>query len=243
MRGARPDHAPRRSAGEQAEEVAINGEVAGSWKRRLERTRITLNVRGERLSPPYGVRYDPRYGPALGLAAQCCQHLVANFNAPDRDVLRSKGIDFGRRAVEVAGDDPGILADAAMALAVLGEDLDAMIALVDRALAFNPSYARGWLISGFMRLWAGQTDHAIEHGQLALRLSPRAQAGDKTFLIGTALFFGRHFEEAVPRLWVAIEAMPAYPNPYRYLAACYAHMGLLEEAHATIMRLRAICLR
>jgi adenylate cyclase len=183
---------------------------------------------------------DPRYGPALGLAAQCCQHLVANFNALDRDVLRSKGIEFGRRAVEVAGDDPGILADAAMALAVLGEDLDAMIAVVDRALAFNPSYARGWLISGFMRLWAGQTDLAIEHGELALRLSPRAQAGDKTFLIGTALFFGRHFEEAVPRLWVAIEAMPAYPNPYRYLAACYAHMGLLEEARATIARLRAI---
>jgi len=183
---------------------------------------------------------DPRYGPALGLAAQCCQHLVANFSAPDRDVLRSKGIDFGRRAIEAAGDDPGILADAAMALAVLGEDLDAMIALVDHALAFNPSYARGWLISGFMRLWAGQTDLAIEHGELALRLSPRAQAGDKTFLIGTALFFGQHFEEAVPKLWVAIEAMPAYPNPYRYLAACYAHMGLLDEARATIARLRAI---
>jgi hypothetical protein len=78
---------------------------------------------------------DRYYGPALGLAAQCCQHLVANFNAPNRDVLRSKGIDFGRRAVEVAGDDPGVLADAAMALAVLGEDLDAMIALADRALA------------------------------------------------------------------------------------------------------------
>jgi TolB-like protein len=183
---------------------------------------------------------DPHYGPALGLAAQCCQHLATNFNASDRDAIRPKGIDFGRRAVEVAGDDPGVLADAAMALAVLGEDLDAMIALVDRALAFNPSYARGWHISGFLRLWAGQTDLAIEHGELALRLSPRARTGEEAFLIGTALFFGRHFEEAVPRLWVAIEAMPALPNPYRYLAACYAHMGLLDEARAMIARLRAI---
>jgi TolB-like protein len=183
---------------------------------------------------------DPHYGPALGLAAQCCQHLATNFNASDRDAIRPKGIDFGRRAVEVAGDDPGVLADAAMALAVLGEDLDAMIALVDRALAFNPSYARGWHISGFLKLWAGQTDLAIEHGEMALRLSPRARAGDEAFLIGTALFFGRHFEEAVPRLWVAIEAMPAFPNPYRYLAACYAHMGLFEEARGMIARLRAI---
>jgi len=183
---------------------------------------------------------DPHYGPALGLAAQCCQHLAVNFNAPDRDAIRPKGIDFGRRAVEVAGDDPSVLADAAMALAVLGEDLDAMIALVDRALALNPSFARGWYISGFLRLWTGQTDLAIEHGKLALRLSPRAPAGHDALLIGTALFFGRRFEEAVPRLWVAIEATPVFPNPYRCLAACYAHMGLLDEARATIARLRAI---
>jgi len=63
------------------------------------------------------------------------------------------------------------VADAAMALAVPGQDLDAMITLVDRALAFNPSYARGWHISGFLRLWGGQADLAIEHGR-----SPRALA-------------------------------------------------------------------
>jgi hypothetical protein len=34
--------------------------------------------------------------------------------------------------------------------------------------------------------------------------------------------------------------MPLFPNPYRYLAACYAHMGLLDEARAMIARLRAI---
>jgi tetratricopeptide (TPR) repeat protein len=117
-----------------------------------------------------------------------------------------------------------------MALAVLGEDLDAMIALADRALALNPSCARGWHISGFLRLWAGQTDLAIEHGKMALRLSPRAGGRGSAFLIGTALFFSGRFEEAVPRLWVAIEAHPAFPNPYRYLAACYAHMGRLDEA-------------
>src|SRR5215472_2257082 len=115
-----------------------------------------------------------------------------------------------------------------------------MIVLVDRALAFNPSYARGWHISGFLRLWAGQTDLAIEHGKMASRLSPRAPAGHDALLIGTALFFSRRFEEAVPRLWVAIEAMPVFTNPYRCLAACYAHMGLLDEARATIARLRAI---
>ncbi len=65
---------------------------------------------------------------------------------------RLKGADFARRALEVAGDDPGVLANAALALAYFGEDIGAMMALVDRALALNPSYARGWHISGVLRM-------------------------------------------------------------------------------------------
>jgi adenylate cyclase len=162
---------------------------------------------------------DPAYGPALGLPALCCMHLATDAAAPDREANRQKGIEFGRRAVEVAGDDPRVLADAAMALGCFGEDIDAMIALVDRALAFNPSYARGWLISGFLRLWAGQTDLAIEHAGRALRLSPRAQAGMSSYLIGAALFFSRRFDEAIPKLRVAIDDMPVFATPYRFLAA------------------------
>jgi hypothetical protein len=73
-----------------------------------------------------------------------------------------------------------------------------------------------------------------------LRLSPRAQARGTSFLIGTALFFDRRFDEAAPRLRAAVEEMPAFPTPYRFLAACYAHMRLLGEARATIARLRTI---
>src|SRR6516165_12515447 len=115
-----------------------------------------------------------------------------------------------------------------------------MMLLVDRALALNPGYALGWLVSGFLRLWAGQTDLAIEHAAVALRLSPRALAGDATFLTGAALFFSRRFKEAIPRLRVAIEDQPVFQTPYRFLAACYAHAGRLDEARTTIARLRAI---
>jgi adenylate cyclase len=186
------------------------------------------------------IRRDPHYGPALGFAGLCCMHLASDASAPDREAIRLKGIEFGRRAVEVGGEDPGVLADAAMTLAVFGGDINAMMLLVDRALTLNPGYARGWHVSGFLRLWAGQTDLAIEHAALALRLSPRAQAESSSFLIGAALFFSRRFEEAIPRLRVAIEETPAFLTPYRFLAACYAHAGLLDEARTTIGRLRAL---
>src|SRR5260370_32174663 len=105
---------------------------------------------------------DPQYGPALGLAARCCMHLATDASATDRDVTRQKGIDFGRRALEAAGHEPAVLADAAYALACFAEDLDAMIALVDRALTFNPRLARGWHNSSFLRLYARQPARALD---------------------------------------------------------------------------------
>ena len=134
----------------------------------------------------------------------------------------------------MAGDDPGILANAALSLAYFGEDIGAMMALVDRALALNPNYARGWQISGILRLWAGQPDIAIEHAEASLRLSPRARVGTPFALIGAAHFLSRRFDEAVPKLLLAIQEDPSFPLPYRFLAACYAHMGRLDEAREIV---------
>ena len=68
---------------------------------------------------------------------------------------RRKAIDLARQALQVAENDPGILANAALVLAYFGEDIGAMIGLIDRALALNPSFARGWYRSGLLRVSAG----------------------------------------------------------------------------------------
>jgi adenylate cyclase len=115
-----------------------------------------------------------------------------------------------------------------------------MMALVDRALALNPNFARGWFISGNVRSWAGQPDTAIEHIETALRLSPRARIGTSLVRMGAAHFFARRFDEAMPKLLLAIQEDPAHPHPYRYLAACYAHMGQLDDAREIVAQLRAI---
>jgi adenylate cyclase len=127
-----------------------------------------------------------------------------------------------------------------MALAYFGEDIGAMMALIDRALALNPNYARGWQASGAVRVWAGEHDIAIEHVNAALRLSPRARVGTSLFVIGGAHFLSRRFDEAVPKLLLAIQDGPSFPLAYRWLAACYAHMGRLDEARAIVQQLRSI---
>jgi lipopolysaccharide biosynthesis regulator YciM len=59
-------------------------------------------------------------------------------------------------------------------------------------------------------------------------------------LLGAAHLVSGRFEEAVPKLLLAIQQDPNYPPPYRSLAACYAQMGQLDEARQVVTRLHAI---
>ena len=186
------------------------------------------------------IAIDPHYGPALAWAAMCHMTLVRDGWAEEPEISRRKGIDLARRALGAGENDPLILANAANALAVFGEDVGTMIGLVDRALALNPSFARGWFVSGLLRLLAGQYDLAIEHVETSLRLSPRERMGNPLSVMGRAYFFKRQFDKAAAKLLLSIQDHPGFLPSYRALAACYAHMGRLDEARAIVARLRAI---
>jgi adenylate cyclase len=186
------------------------------------------------------IERDPGYGPALAFGANCCVRLVIDGRSKNLKASSRKASDLARRALEVASDDPGVLANAAVALAYFGGDIGAVMGLADRALALNPSFARGWFISGLLKLFAGHVDRAIENAGMSLRLSPRARVGQPFNLIGAAHLLSRRFEEALPSLLFAIQEDPIFPEPYRHLAACYAHMGRLHEAREIVKRLKTI---
>jgi TolB-like protein/class 3 adenylate cyclase len=186
------------------------------------------------------IKRDPRYGPALALAAICHHQLDLNGWTDDRETNRRMRVDLARQALRVGGDDPGVLAKAAFVLARFGEDIDAAVALVDRSLVLNPSFALGWACSGYIRLFAGQPDLAIEHFETALRLSPRDRNATYLMGIGMAQFMARRFDEAAATLQLSLQELPHYANTHRFLAACYAQMGRLDEAREVVKRLRAI---
>ena len=181
---------------------------------------------------------DPHYGSALALAAHCYAQLHVNGWTDDRETCRSTGVDLARRALRVGPDDPEVLATAAFVLGFFGEDIDVAIAWIDRCLALNPSFARGWFWSGMLRVFAGQPDLALDHFETFLRLSPRDRLAFYLTGIGMALFFTRRFDEAAAKLLASLEQLPTFAVTYRLLASCYAHMGRLDEAREIVKRLK-----
>jgi adenylate cyclase len=125
-------------------------------------------------------------------------------------------------------------------LGYFDEDLDAAIALVDRALVLNPSYANGWYWSGVVRNWVGRPDLALEHFATFLRLSPRERFPFYLTAIGIALFFDRRFDEAAAKLHESLARFPNLGLTYRFLAASYAHMGRIQEAQEIAEHMRAL---
>jgi len=186
------------------------------------------------------IERDPHYGPALAQTAYYHYQLDLHGWADNRQQNRCKSINLARQALRCAPDDPEVLAHAAHVLGYFDEDLDAAIALVDRALVLNPSYANGWYWSGVVRNWVGRPDLALEHFATFLRLSPRERFPFYLTAIGIALFFDRRFDEAAAKLRESLERFPNHAATYRVLASCYAHMGRLDEAREVIEQLRTI---
>jgi adenylate cyclase len=186
------------------------------------------------------ISIDRQFGPALAWAAICSLRLVNDGWVAEHEKVRCRAIELAREALQVGENDPRVLVNAAFVLARFGENIGAMLGLVDRALALNPSFARGWYLSGLLRLFAGQFDLTIEHVETSLRLSPRESVGTPLWLVGEAYFFKRQFEMAEPKLLLSIQDHPGSPPAYRTLAACYAHTGRLDEARAIVAKLRAL---
>jgi TolB-like protein/class 3 adenylate cyclase len=186
------------------------------------------------------VAIDPHYAPALAWTAVCHLRLISEGWVEQPEEHRAKAIDLAHQALQAGESDPGVLANAALVLAQFGEDIEVMTGLIDRALTLNPSFARGWFRSGLIRIYAGQHDLAIGHLETSMRLSPRERIGTPLQWIGMAYFFKRQFAEAASKLLLSIQDNPGSPTPYRALVACYAHMGRLSEARATIAKLRTL---
>jgi adenylate cyclase len=183
---------------------------------------------------------DPGFGTAISLAAGC--HLMLHMNGwtEEPQTSRLAGLDLARKTLRAGAEDPCAIIRAAYVLGYFGEDIGIALALADRALEMNPSFAVGWYYSAYLRLWAGLPDLAIEHLATAVRLSPHDMAARALFASGLAYFMAGRFGEARAKLLSSLQEFPGWAPNYRFLAACCGQMGRMDEAREFVRRLRDI---
>jgi TolB-like protein len=186
------------------------------------------------------IERDPRFGPALAAAAFCHNVLHVTGWTTDAGKDRREGIELAGRALRVAGNDAEVLGQVGRVLGYFGEDLAGAIALIDRALEFNPSFALGWQWSGWLRLWAGEPDVAVSHFETSMRLNPLQGRADYYLGIGMGHFFAARFEDAAACLLLSLQEGPGWVPTHRFLASCYAHFGRFAEAREAVARLRSL---
>ncbi len=184
---------------------------------------------------------DPNFASAHAMAAWCHLWRKANGWMTDRPQEIAEGARLARRAVELGRDDAVALTRSGSVLGHFADDLDGGIALIDRALVLNPNLASAWFLGGFLRVWRGEPDGAIEHFARAMRLSPfdpemyRMQAGTAL----AHLFAGR-FEAASSWAGNASRDLPSFLIPASIIAASHALAGRTNEARRAMHHLRQL---
>ena len=187
------------------------------------------------------IELDPDYASAFGMAAWC--HLWRKVNGwmSDRAHEIAEGTRLARRAVELGRDDAAALARGGHALAYFTGDFDGGIALLDRALLLEPNLAAAWFLSGFLRIWCGEPDEAIERLAHAMRLNPldpemyRMQAGTAL----AHLSAGR-FDTASSWAEKAARQLPSFLMAAGTIAASHALAGRTAHAQRAMHHLRQL---
>lgn len=105
----------------------------------------------------------------------------------------------------------------------------------------NPNLAAAWFLGGFLRVWHGDPDIAIEHFARAMRLSPldpemyRMQAG-----MAIAHLFAGRFDTASSWAEKAFRDLPSFLMVVSIIAASHALAGRRDEASRVMNHLRRL---
>jgi TolB-like protein/Tfp pilus assembly protein PilF len=187
------------------------------------------------------IELDPNFAAPHSAAAWCYVWRKTQGWVTSAAHDRIEAIRLARRAVELGKDDAVALSAGGITFAHMAGDLNGGAALIERALALNPNLAGAWLNSGWVRVWLGEPEVAIEHLARAIRLSPldpilfRMQGA-----MASAHLFAGNYDEASSWAEKALGENPNLQQGLRVAAAGHALAGRLEEAQRAVARIRQL---
>ena len=187
------------------------------------------------------IRRDPEFASAYAMAAWCHSWRKLSRWVTDLGRETAEGTRLARRALELGQDDAVALAASAHALTHLVRDFDGSLALLDRALVLDPNLAAAWYLGGFVRIWRGEPDDAIEWIARGMRLSPLGPDMHR-MEVGAAMahLMASRIEDAVSYAERASIQRSDHALPISIFAAIYARAGRGREARLEIQHLRRL---
>jgi TolB-like protein len=183
------------------------------------------------------IELDPRLASAYGMAAWCYVVRKARGWMIEHVQESAEATRLARRAVRLGRDDPVALCMGGYALAYLAHEFDDATAFMDRGLAVNPNLAQAWILSGWLRIWRGEPDLALDHVAHAVRLNPLDQSmygghGAMAY----AHFLASHYDTASSCAEKAMRDNPTFLLAICMFAASNALAGRLEPARKAMAR-------
>ena len=186
------------------------------------------------------IELDPHFAAAYGMAARCYVLRKSGGWMTDHDLPEVARL--ARRAAELGKDDAVALGTAGLALSFfIGLHEDGK-ALTDRAISLNPNFAMAYIWSGWVRVWLGETEAAVERVQHALRLNPNDHPHSYSMFSALAFahfFAGRH-EEAASWAEMAVCERPDLLITLIIAAASSALAGRLDNAARALAQMRQL---
>jgi len=193
------------------------------------------------------VEIDPRY--ELAKAYLAIAYAIRDTPGWAEPGDREAAIALAREAIHAADDNPTTLRAAGYALAYFadkkadasGGDLGTASAALSRALRLHPNSAQALHSLGFVHMWAGDTERAIDCFVRAITISPRDQEMGYMFHgLGTTYLMCDRDVDALEAGLRAVEEMPKHGPSHRVLIVALVRLGRMEEAQAATARLLKI---
>jgi tetratricopeptide (TPR) repeat protein len=203
---------------------------------------MTKEDTAEALSHFYlAIELDPNFAAAYGMASRCYVLRKGGGWITDHNIEIGETLRLGRRAVELGKDDAVALGTAGMALSFVVGDHEYGKALADRAVALNPNFADAWRFTGWVRVWLGEPEVAIDRFDRAMRLNPNDPHSFSLYsgMAMAHLFTGR-YSEAASWAEMAVREKPNGLLPLTVSAATNLLAGRPKDAERAVAQLHLI---
>jgi TolB-like protein/class 3 adenylate cyclase len=186
-------------------------------------------------------KLDPEFALSNALAAYSLSQRKAFGWSTDlaQEALETRR--FAERALKLDRDDARVLAMAGMAIAYVLAEVEEASVLLARAVQLDTNLGLARLWMGWINVYLGDVDAAIEQFQIAIRVNPLDPRGfvARTGMAYAHFFAGRNEEAATWATTVARQQSKYLPAQH-IMMACQAIAGRVDEARQTCAFLQRI---